>query len=232
MFKRIKQTCSDDKKELRRSLDQGAGLILPFLRWFFDRMLYRKSSLHYWLVVRRSEKRRKQVVQTRWEAMWPYRCVDRYVISWLALGITFFLILSFVHGLNQQFVVRWIFTSLLMYRLFDIFQAWVNQFVLMEEWKPVSPYRSLVLLFIGYIEIIISYAIIAFIFQTNFYIQSGTASICDGLYYSIRTATFGSVWKPVTAGSYAIFYTQLIFAVLFITAAIQRILGRISSKTD
>lgn len=230
MFKRIKQTCSDDKKEFRCSLAEGEGRILPFLRWFFYRIVYMKLSLHYWLILRRSEKRRT-LFQTRWEALQPYRCVDWYIISWLALSIAFFLLLFFIHGLNQQWV-RWIFVGFLFYRLLDIFQAWVYQFVLLEKWQPISPYRSLVLLFIGYVEIIISYAIIAFIFQTTFFIQSGTATVCDSLYYSVRTATFGSIWEPMNAGSYAIFYTQLIFAVLFITAAIQRILGRISSKAD
>ena len=154
-----------------------------------------------------------------------YVAVEIYVLGWFAIEITFLLLLA-GERFTDCFLLIWLLRFLICYRLFDIFQSWVSQFVLMPKWEPVSPYRSLVLVFIGYIEIIISYALLAFVFDSAFSVPFDT--VWKAFYYSVTTATtIGSKWGPISAGGYAIFYTQLMFVVLFVTAVIQRILTRL-----
>lgn len=159
-----------------------------------------------------------------------YTAVEIYVLGWFAIEI-FFLLLLAKESLTGCSWFVWLLRFLICYRLFDIFQSWVSQFVLMPDWKPINPYRSLVLVFIGYIEIIISYALIAFVFGSTF--SKPFLSVFQALYYSFTTAiTMGSAWKPEGAGGYAIFYTQIMFILLFITAVIQRILGRLGEEAQ
>lgn len=236
LFNGLKQTCSDDKKELKCSLAEGTGFALPFLRWFFERILYKKLSLHYWLIARRYEKKKREKQDnTRWEDLWKrqYRCVDWYVISWLALGIVFFLLL-FIHGLNQQCVVRWIFTIFLSYRLLDIFQAWVKMFLLSEDPELRDPLRTLVLVLIGYFEIAVAYAVIAFLYKNGFQevLNTGTFDhIVESLRYSVGVlTTLGSTWEPSACNGYLILYTQVLLGVLFIIVVIQRVIALIHER--
>lgn len=135
-------------------------------------------------------------------------------------------------GLLQTSSFQWFVQILILYRLFDIFQAWVNDFVLMPNWQPVDPRRTLVLVFIGFLEVIISYALFAFIYQTSFYIRQ-SASLGQSLYYSVRTATTISAdWKPKSLAGYFIFYTELVFAILFVTAVIGQIFSYIGNKRE
>lgn len=155
------------------------------------------------------------------------------MISWLALGIIFFFKL-FIPNLGQQCAVGVIFSLFLMYRLFDIFQSWVNMFLLTEDPKLRDPSRNLVLAFIGYFEVIIGYSVLAFIFKSGFTCVSNTHTfhhIVDSLRYSVGLlTTIGSNWEPSAWYGYFFFYTQVLFGVLFVVVVIQRIIILIRQK--
>ena len=160
-----------------------------------------------------------------------YRLVDGYVLAWLLFELYLFTF----SVINPDYITAswfvWLVRILVSYRLFDIFQAWVNQFVLMPDWQPVDPYRALVLVFIGYIEVIFSYALIALVFPHSF---SGIFETgWQALYHSVTTAiTIGSNSQPTIPSGYAIFCTQIMFSLLFVTAVIQRILGDIAARRN
>jgi len=92
----------------------------------------------------------------------------------------------------------------------------------------VNIYRSLVLVFIGYFEIIISYALLALVLKDNF---QGINYWQQALYYSFSNAiTIGSGFTPVSCLSYAIFITQIMFVLLFLTAAVNTIISHTARK--
>jgi hypothetical protein len=105
-----------------------------------------------------------------------------------------------------------------------LIQAWVGQFVL-PGWDPINPHRSLVLILIGYGEITIIYARLAYIFRNQF---EGIYCLRQAFGYSVRNAvTIGSsTVKPVTNWGYAIFVSQLMFIILFLTSVVSRIIAR------
>jgi len=151
----------------------------------------------------------------------PYTAVEFYVWSWLAIQILFFLYFLACPSLVN---VCWIIIPVAIlgiYRLFDIFQAWVSQFILMEDPNWIDIFRTRILVFSGYTETIVIYAILAYIFSANF--SQPFNDISQSLYYSVTTATtIGSDWEPKTTGGYAMFYTQLMFSVFFVNAVLQQ----------
>jgi len=167
----------------------------------------------------------------------PYLCYKRryiaveiYVIAWLSIEIVLFL-------LTKEPIVCSVCASLLSavicYRLFDLFQSWVSQFVLGQESDPVNPLRTLILVLIGYAEIAISYAIITFVFSNTFSTEFTLPfhDIGDAFYYSLSTAiAIGSEWRPESVGSYFIFGTQIIFTLLFLTAVVNRVFAYITRR--
>ena len=156
-----------------------------------------------------------------------YLVVDWYVFVWVIVELfIFFLLLILFPAIASNCVFNIALKVLISYRLFDIFQSSISQFVLggvPTKWEPVNIYRSLVLVSVGYFEIIISYALLALTLKDNF---QGITYWQQALYYSIRNAaTIGSDITPIGCLGYTIFGTQIIFALLFLTAVINTIVG-------
>ena len=155
-----------------------------------------------------------------------YHAVDWYVFSWFLVEFILLILLANFYDLAHNIAFVILSRLLISYRLFDIFQAWVSQFVLggvPPGWKPINIYRSLVLVFIGYIEIIISYALFAFVSNAHF---DGITNWQQALYYSLRNAaTIGTDWHPITFLGYTIFGTQIMFVLLFLTAVVNTIIS-------
>ena len=154
-----------------------------------------------------------------------YIAVEAYVLLvWVPFEIIIFC--TFTSSVSAS--VGWfrIFAAaLLSYRLLDIFQSWVSQFIVSKDWQPINPYRSLILVIISFTEIILIYGTLSFIFQRAF--SEPFLTISESLYYSVTTATaIGSSWHPISVAGYALFYTQIMFSILFLTFVIQRILKR------
>lgn len=114
-------------------------------------------------------------------------------------------------------------------RLADIFQNWVNNYLLGNP-HPSDPKRTLVVTFISYGETILWFFSLAFILKDNFDIQCWQ----QALYYAIGTATIGSDIKPNSCIGFVIFSFQLLFAIFFITIILSRLIGYIGkdSKDD
>lgn len=185
------------------------GFIIPFLRFLFRVLAWLFPS--QWIrEFIKCEKIR-------------YRCIDALEIFWVVVLI----LLLASHGWYfKSSLYLCLVISIVIYRLYDIFQSWVYQFILMEDWRPVNIYRSLVLVIIGYFEIIISYSVLYFILQDN--ISKSFYSVCQSLYYSVTTSTMigSNDWQPVKPWGYVIFFSQIIFALLFLTVVVQHIIGR------
>ncbi len=149
--------------------------------------------------------------------------VDSYVFIWVMLsGVVFtFFAINDAPWLAHNCVVLGFFS----YRLFETFQSWFSQYILggvPKQWETRHPYRSLVLVFVGYAEVIFIYALLAFILQNNFY---GIVSWQQAFRYSLGNAiTIGSSGIVPTLGvGYALFATQIMFTLLFLTSAVNRI---------
>jgi len=80
--------------------------------------------------------------------------------------------------------------------------------------------RSLVLAFVGYIEITIIGAIIRFTYRQSNYFS-------DAFYNSVMTMIANPQHEDM---GLAIMYIQIGFAILFLTAVAQNVVGRLSSK--
>jgi hypothetical protein len=149
---------------------------------------------------------------------YAYIAVDSYVIVLLLLAIGFITSLSnSISAPTCEFrIVLLAFTS---YRLLDVFQSWMGNFFISDP-RPKNPYRTLVLTFIGYGEIILWYSILYFLFKHDF----GIASLQESLYYALGTASIGAGLQPMTNVSTVIFGTQIMFAVLFLTVIVNKII--------
>jgi hypothetical protein len=157
----------------------------------------------------------------------PYRCIDIYVIVWLAFEFVALVYLFIVDTVlhrpigSVELVVFIVLIIFFCYRLFDVFQSWVGQFVLKSNWNAIIINRSLVLAIIGYIEITLIGAIIRFISQQPI-------SCWHSLYGSVTAM----IANPTEKCGSPILYTQLMFAILFLVAVAQHLLGRLSNKGD
>jgi hypothetical protein len=192
------------------------GVVLPCLRWFFGRL--EKFSYIRFKVFRMQKRSKPSSLR--------YIVVDWYIVKWFSTEIVFFILLALFHSSTYN-VYFWIPLAIICYRLFDIFQSWVSQFVLggvpQAGWKPIDIYRSLILVFIGYTEIIISCAFFALFLKKQF---QGIEYWQQALYYSIRNATtMGSDYHPISIGGYAIFGTEVMFVILFLTAVVNTIIS-------
>jgi len=150
-----------------------------------------------------------------------YLAVDTYIFILFAaesylLASLHFSFLPRLSDLALQGFIWW--------RLFGLFRIWVTHFVISKDWDPINLSRTLILVFIGYLEIIISYTILAFILREHF---MGIVCLQDAFYYSIRNAiTIGSDIRPIDAYGFALFISQLGFVLLFLTSVVSRIISR------
>ena len=149
-------------KQDRPRICWNDGWILDVLRttfWFLSKLSI--SRVIVFLKEKRYGRRHRKV----------YQCVDWYVFSWVIvlIALTLFTLLMNIPATNPM--ATCIIIGIISYRLFDIWQSWVSQFVLggiSGQWKPRNIHRSLVLVFEGYLEIIFSFALLAFILKDNF----------------------------------------------------------------
>jgi hypothetical protein len=153
----------------------------------------------------------------------PYVCIDIYVIGWFVMELSALIWLVIRHVVLKanvtacETVILQIAIPYLCFRLFDIFQSWVKQFILQQKWKAISVHRSLVLAFIGYFEIGIIGAIIR-------YTNQQPIRIWQAIDNSVMTMIVNPASKPSP-----IQYTQIMFSILFIVVVAQHIIGRKAS---
>lgn len=202
----------------RPEIRWNEGWILDALRitfWFFSKLSVSRVVVYF--------KEKKYGIGHRKS----YQSVDWYVLSWLIAEVSFFILLA-IFDATRHNALFWIPLIFIFYRLFDIFQSLVSQYILggvTGKWNPINIYRSLVLVFIGYLEVTISNAFVALFFKTQF---NGIDEWTQAWYYSLRNAaTIGSDYSPKTVLGLIIFSAQVIITLLFVTAVVNRIISHI-----
>ncbi|MCK4818035.1 hypothetical protein KA005_19855 [bacterium] len=158
-----------------------------------------------------------------------YWFVDFWVSGWLVTILYIFLNNVFWHFncLNILIGSGWV-VWVIGYRLIEIAQSWFSQFVVggvPDKWHPINIYRSLVLVFMGYIEIVFAYAILAYNYKGSF---EGITSLRKAFIYSFGNAVTIGWYNDIQLSgttSYIIFSTQLILVLIFLTAVVQQILN-------
>lgn len=147
-----------------------------------------------------------------------YRAVDSYVLFWFLLSIGFLVWLS---NTTPNCIFSIVFVVFASYRLLDIFQTWVGNFLLKDP-DLRNSYRTLILTFVGYGEVVFWYSILAFIFKNNF-IDIGDWQ--QSLYYAMGTVTIGTDIKSNTPFGFVMFSTQLMFTILFLSVVVNKIIS-------
>lgn len=177
------------------------------------------SRLISWIIEKKRSKRA------------AYHFVDSWVFSSLAILLLIFF--SNIFNFSDLLLIPagWVVWAV-GFRMADLFQSWFNHFVLggvPKKWNPVDPTRSLVIVFMGYFEIVIAYSILAYNYKDSFKCIN---SLQDSFMYSIGNAiTIGSTnIKPEGLASYIILSTQLILVLVFLTAVVQHIINYSRSK--
>ena len=199
-------------KQLKDSKEkvEKPGCILSLLRCFFDYIFL--FSISKWL----SQTKKKQE-KIKGGDLSPYRCVDIYVSVWLAIELVTTLVIKYLDWpvISKQFALSCVFIFLFSYRLFEIFQSWVSQFVLRYRWIAINANRSLVLAFVGYLEIAVIGTILRMIYEE-----------ASPLYNSVVSL----IANPQLDYSSPIQYVQIMFSILFLAVVAQQIIARISNK--
>ena len=161
-----------------------------------------------------------------------YIFIDTWIFLWLATLLFIFFDNVFSSSPCLHIPADWV-VWLIGFRMAQLFQTWFNQFILggvPNKWLPTDPARTLVLVFMGYFEIVFSYAILAYNYKDSF---RGIISLPKAFTYSIGNAiTIGSAdIRLESLPSYIIFSTQLILVLIFITAVVQHIINYSRSKS-
>lgn len=198
----------------------NSGWIIEILKHIFGFLnVISPSRLISWII----EKKRSKSA--------AYVFVDIWVFFSLA-GLLYIFINNIYHCINFLIIPAGWVVWLIVFRMADLFQSWFSQFILggvPNKWQPIDPARSLVLVLMGYFEIVIAYSILAYNYKNSF---CGINSLKDAFIYSIGNAiTIGSTNITLEGtASYIILFTQLILILIFITAVVQQIVNYSRSR--
>jgi hypothetical protein len=202
--------------EVRRQ--ENHGYILGWLRYLFA--ILPLLTLHKWLTVKYQSYSSQELKNTG--KLFIYKRVEIWdVLSWVILQglIIIFILVWPIWVQNSLATVGIVF---LCFRLFEIFQSWVSQFILKYEWDPINANRSLLLSIVSYLEIVAIGAIIRFM------VSSTVDSIA--LFTALRYSILATIANPSEKDMFGpILYTQIMFALLFLTTVIQQVVGRIGN---
>lgn len=211
LFKMCRCISAEWKYKIGEVKDQELGLAKnpPFILYCLRLAFAFLSLLSGAQWIARTRKHRAMIEKND---LRPYRSIEKYAIGWLAFE---FVPLAYLFIASVELVVFFVLIILLCYRLFDIFQSWVNQFMLAANFDAKNVNRSLVLAFLNYVEITLIGAIIRYRFQQPI-------SFDKSLYGSVTAM----IANPVQ-GSSVIQYAQLMFAVLFATIVVQHLVNRL-----
>ena len=201
--------CCKYLKHERPRLSWNEGFILDAFRFVF----WLVSRISLFSII-------KCIVDDKISRKWQYRIVDSYILVFAILELIMFIIVALNPTANLNCLALKCFIA---YRLLDIFQIWIRHFVL-PDWNPISTSRTLILVGIGYFEIIILYSLLVFMLKDDFI---GITYFKEAFLYSIGNAiTIGSGIRPEEPFGYVILVTQIMFVLLFLTAVVSRIIGR------
>jgi len=109
-------------------------------------------------------------------------------------------------------------------RVLDIAQSWVNVFLVKQDPKILYPVRALVLTIINYIELILSFSVLGFIWNNTFKPEP-FHNLGDSLVFTLGTmTTIGSKYEPFSTGAWTIYILEIAFGLFFLIVVIVRAL--------
>jgi hypothetical protein len=156
------------------------------------------------------------------------RAVEAYVLFWLVIEVVF------ITSLLPNCTIYICPTALIIIcciRLIEIFRVWLDVLIVGMGDIASAP-RLLILVLINYCEIIIIFAIITFLYQNHF--PPPFESIQNSLVYSfdimLPTMSISPFHQRLTCCASAIFYSEIVFGLLFIVVIIQRVLSYFRSR--
>ena len=189
------------------------GLILPGLRYLFA--IFKLLSIGGWINRNYRYFTSQELKDSGY--LYIFRRMDFYILLWIVLEL---LVTFLQHRSPQIFHEPWriVVLGFASYRLFEIFQAWVCQFILTYKWDPINASRSLVIAFGGYWEVVVIGGIIR-----------AVANQPGPLTNSITTM----ILNPANEGTSPIQYIQIMFVLLFIIVVAKQMVGKMSTvETD
>ena len=185
------------------------GLILPGLRYLFA--IFKLLSVGGWI----NRKYRYFTSQELKDSgyMYIFRRMDIYILLWVVMELLAMLLILRSPTVAQGPALGF-FLVVFGYRLFEIFQAWVNQFLLTYKWDPINASRSLVIAFGGFLEVAIIGGIIrAANNQSDVWTNSIQAMILN----------------PANEGMSPVMYIQIVFVLLFVVVVAKQMIGRMAT---
>ena len=191
------------------------GLILPSC----NRLFFILEHLSLIIIIRKCIERGFEKRGCLYFKERQNRATDAYTLAWFII-LVLFSIFS-----DCAITLPCLFLAIISYRLFDIFQFWVNEYILgkIHSQPPVNMSRTLILNLINYAEITLSFSLIAFI-QSHLF--DGIDCMTQAFYYSARNAiTIGSAEITPVGFGYWIFGFQIMFVLLFLTVVVSNIIG-------
>jgi hypothetical protein len=194
------------------------GIFLPILKYTFAFFALLSIGAG---INRRNRNLTSQEIRDK-GLLYIIKRVDWYIFIWLVLELLAVcgIMTSPAFMLNSLY---WLIIGFFSYRLFEIFQSWVSQFILTYKWDPINTNRSLVLAFEGYLEITLIGAVIRF---------TTSSEIPESFSASFSDSVMAMIANPKAETLNAIGYIQIIFSILFVAVVVQQVLARISVNSN
>lgn len=152
---------------------------------------------------------------------------ELYVYSWILIEAVLYIWLMLIR--TPSIVLGVIISLIVLYRLSGIIMLWVERYIFGPP-EPRSIPRFILLTLLNYLEIILIFAIFAYVARNNFvngvFIPFGVTVTFspwfDSLRYSIGVSTtLGSNFQPLGIMGHTIFFAQIALAILFVSVIIQ-----------
>ncbi len=206
-FKWVWEECSWEVANVKTFANPG--FILPGLRYLFA--VLKLLSFGGWINRRYRYFTSQELKDSGY--LHIFFKMDIYVLCWIVLEfLAMFLVFRSPTVVQGSLLAVVLVVS--SYRLLEIFQAWVNQYVLTYKWDPIDASRSLVFAFVGYWEITVIGAVVRM--GTN-HTGAWTNSLMT------------MILNPANEGALPIQYIQIMFAVLFAIVVVKQVVGRIAA---
>lgn len=169
--------------------------------------------------------------------LWPNRfVVDAYVFGWFIIELGFVAVCCWRYTFDGAFIqptwVRYVMLVVAIYRLIDIFFAWLRVLVI-PPLDAKSP-RIILLTLLNYIETIVVFGVIGFLLhQWPYYRPIGEIQIADALRASFGILTpLGVSSLPEIWTTGLLFYFEYAFGLFFLIIIINIAVSHLTSKTS
>ena len=157
--------------------------------------------------------------------------------SWVVIEqcvfIAFILEVGILIVLNTDLPAKWIFLIPAIYRFFDIMAAWTYTHLNPKSrGRGPRPYRSLLLALLNFLELILLFAIVDFVFRASF--NPPISNVLGSLTYSMQVITTmgSSIIEPIGLLGFILFSMEILSGLIFLVVIISRILTLYEKPSD